>query len=351
MEALLRVGRYRHGARSISAVVELSHIDHRNRRLGWDGLPKEHLLRLHIDRGPLDAKLIGGAIAFSGYSESGKSDVANLWRAVAHRLWNEGATLSYAGRWAAGRRGWLMKFLEEELRKRPPEPSPASRRRGNPDPWLESFLDKTTEDRARVNAAISSEDRKRMGLNVTFAPLLTKHERRLSNWLRSQLDHFRRRLAVTDASVARFVVAGARTGHYGRFPGIPEEVMLSLAQAKPIYIAGAFAGAAADVGSLLGLAHPRKGEVPVSLQAEPKAEEDSLKMIADKLRPGPWTDLPVTASQLALFLKAHALGGPKWPDNGLTFDENRRLFACKDRDEVADLVVRGLHRRFAKTNP
>jgi hypothetical protein len=39
-------------------------------------------------------------------------------------------------------------------------------------------------------------------------------------------------------------------------------------------------------------------------------------------------------------------GGPKWPDNGLTLDENRMLFASKNSDEVANLVLSG--RRFAK---
>jgi hypothetical protein len=74
-------------------------------------------------------------------------------------------------------------------------------------------------------------------------------------------------------------------------------------------------------------------------------------MITDKLRPGPWKNLPITAAQLAPFLKAHALGGQKWPDNALTFEENRRLFASNDPGEVADLVLMGLLRLFAKADP
>lgn len=347
MEALLQVGRYRHGARSIAAIVELSDIEG-GRRFGWDGLPPDHLLKLHIDRGPLDAKLIGGAIAFSGYGEA--REIGDLWRAVAKKLWEEGATLSYAGRWARGRSKWLMNFLKDELGKRPPEPSSRARRRGNPDPWLENFLDNSRRDRESADAAISLDERKRMGLRVTFASHLTSRERRLANpWLRSALEHFRRRLAVTEISVAMFVVAGARTRYYGRFPGVPEEVMLSLAQGKPVYIAGAFGGTAADIGSMLGLAHPRRGEVPGSLQAEPIAEERNLKTIADKLRPAPWTKLPLTAAELVDFFKTHALGGPKWPKNGLTFDENRRLFASRNHDEIAELVVTGLLRRFTRT--
>jgi hypothetical protein len=349
MASLLQAGRYRHGARSIAAVVDLSNLEKKS-RFTWEDLPKDHLLGLHIDRGPLDAKLIGGSVAFSGYDE--KAEVEDVWCGVARRLWNEGATLSYAGRWATGPGGWLMKFLGDELRKRPPEPTSDADRRSKPDPWLESFLDDVDYEHAATDKAISTADRDRMGLKVTFAAHLTAQERTgLTDWLRSGLEHFRRRLAVTDASIARFVIAGARSGYKGRFPGIFEEVMLTLAQKKPVYIVGAFGGGAADVGSLLGLAHPRQGEVPPSLQAEPKEVEGSLSMIADKLRPGPWTRLPITAAELAPFLKARALGGPRWPDNGLSFEENRRLFACKDPHEVADLVLRGLLCLFAKADP
>jgi hypothetical protein len=260
--------------------------------------------------------------------------------------------LAYAGRWADGGRGWLMKFLEEELRNRPPEPSADRHRRNNPDPWLESFLDDTRREHAEADGAISLKERNHLGLKVTFAQHLTDEERgQLDKWLRSGLEHFRRRLATADASVARFVIAGARRTYFGRFPGIPEEVMLTLAQGNPVYIAGGAGGTAADLGSLLGLAHPRTGKVPRSLRAEPKRNEQSLVIIKEKLQPGPWTDLPVFAKDLALFLKAHALGGPKWPNNGLSFDENRKLFASQDPDQVADLVLTGLLRRFAKTVP
>jgi hypothetical protein len=347
IKALLQVGRYRHGARSIAAVVDLSNIGKRKRRLRWADLPKDHLLALHIDRGPLDSKSIGGSISFSGYGTT--PEVEQLWCNVARRLWNEGATLSYAGRWAEGPGGWLMKFLKEELQNRPPEPSANARRRHQPAPWLQNFLDKTKKERASVNKFVSPKDRDRLGLDVTFAPHLTEDERkRLDDWRCSGLEHFRRRLAVADASVARFVVMGATTKYYGRFAGIPEEVMLTLAQRKPVYIAGGLGGAAEEVGSLLGLAHPRTGEVPSSLRADPPQNERSLQTIADELRPGPWTDLPITAAELATFLKAHALSGPKWPDNGLTFSENRKLFASRNSEEVADLVVKGLLHRFAK---
>jgi hypothetical protein len=164
-----------------------------------------------------------------------------------------------------------------------------------------------------------------------------KQERKLDEWLGYVLEHFRRRLAAADASVARFVIKGVTSHHKkhkGRFPAIAEEVMLTLAQNKPVYIAGAFDGAAAILGSLLGLAHPRRGDVARSLQAKPAHKEKSLQAIARELQPGPWTDLPITAEELIPFLKLYALGGSKWPNNGLTFEENRELFACRDENRI-----------------
>ena len=345
MTSLLQAGRYQHGARSIAAVVDLSHLENKS-SFGWSDLPKDHLLGLHIDRGPLDANLINGSIALSGYDET--EEIADVWRKVARRLWNEGATLSYAGRWASGPRGWLMTFLEDELRERPPEPSADAKRRSKPEPWLESFLDDVPAEHTAADTALSPAERDRMGIKVTFAPHLTDEERAHPEpWVHSALEHFRRRLAVTDVSVARFAIVGAVTNYFGRFPGIPEEIMLSLAQQKPVYIAGAFGGATADAGSLLGLAHPRRGEVPASLRAEPTEAESHLTEIADKLRPGPWSDLPVAAAELARFFRDHAIGGAKWPDNGLSLRENRQLFASRDADEIAELVVTGVLRRFS----
>lgn len=352
LRALLGVGRYRHGARSIAAIIELS--DFRNDRFDWSALPEDHLLSLHIDRGPLDSRLIGGSIAFSGYATSGKEDdVAACWRAVARELWREGATLSYAGSWAEGAGGQLMRLLAHIVKSLPVEPSRTQERRDKPSPWLVSFLKDNPEPRQpTINGAImDSGEQARCGLQLVTANYLTDKEVTAfagDTWSSGVVERFRRRLAVSESSVARFAVAGATENHEGRAPGIAEELMLTLALQKPIYVAGGFGGAAMDVGSLLGLANSRTGEVPKSLQTQPN--ESKLGAIRDKLQPGPWTSLlPVTASEIALFLKEHAIGGPKWPDNGLSTEENRRLFELTKSAEVAKLVAQGLRHRFGAT--
>jgi hypothetical protein len=71
-----------------------------------------------------------------------------------------------------------------------------------------------------------------------------------------------------------------------------------------------------------------------------------LKEIADTLRPPPWNDLPISPPDTAAFFHKHAFGGKRWPNNGLSLKENRRLFVSTDAAEVTDLVLRGLLRVF-----
>lgn len=349
LKALLEVGRYRHGARSIAAIIELS--DLRNDNFGWNELPEDHLIGLHIDRGPLDSKLIGGSIAFSGYATSVEVDdaLASCWLSVARELWREGATLSYAGSWGEGAGGELMKLLARVVQDLPVEPSRTQARRDKPSPWFVSFLkDNTSEAKqSTINDTINPDERARCGLHLVTAEYLTDQERTelaQAPWSLRLVERFRRRLAVSESSVARFAIAGATEKHEGRVPGIAEELMLTLALQKPVYVAGGFGGAAMVVGSLLGLARFRTGEVPEPLKAQPK--ESELAAIREKLQPGPWTSLPITAAEIASFLKERAIGGPYWPDNGLSVEENRRLFESTEEAEVAKLVAQGLRHRF-----
>jgi hypothetical protein len=353
------VGRYKHGARSIGAIVELS--DFGNSSFGWSELPEDHLVGLHIDRGPLDSKLIGGSIALSGYVTPAEAQVAHekveanalwCWLDVAQELWREGATLSFAASWKGGANAELMGLLVNKLKYLPVQPSRTRDRRDKPSPWLVSFQKDDPEEakQSMTNKGMSIEEQVRCGLQVVTADYLTVQERSAfaaDAWSAQVVERFRRRLAVSESSVARFAVAGAIEKHGGRVPGIAEELMLTLALQKPVYVAGGFGGAALAVGSLLGLARPRTGEVPKSLEAQP--DESKLHAIADKLRPGPWVSLPITAAEIAMFLKEHAVGGPKWPDNGLSPEDNRRLFESTESAEVAKLVAKGLRHRFGAT--
>lgn len=329
-----------------------------------------------MDRGPLDKRLIGGAIALSGYGttaagsppapdkidtgydEAGFSphgsppDTAAIledcWLAVADALWEEGATLAYAGGWHTRDQRPLLQLLVERLSQRTEELSRCEERRKHPEAWLISFLNPRSHTYLQLDSLVSPVNRERWGLVVEMENYLRQEEENtLGEPLLDVVNRFRRRLAVTEASVARFAVGGQTDRGVlskARMPGLAEELMLTLARGCPIYVAGEFGGAAADVGLLLGLSRERTGEVPASMR--PSNLDAVLGTIRDKLRPPPWPKLPVTAPDAAAFFRDHALGSSRWPPNGLSAEENRRLFRSSDIGEVSGLVVQGLRRAF-----
>jgi hypothetical protein len=268
----------------------------------------------------------------------------NGWLEVMDALWREGATLSYARSWRENSDGGFLKLLADRLSRRPAEPRQS---KAAPDPWLEGFLT-DARDVSEVDAIMPLENRVLCGWCVEREEYLTNEERdELGNdpWPVQVIELFRLRLAVSEASAARFAIGGAITDHGGRVPAICEEVMLTLALGKPVYIAGGFGGVAFAVGRLLGLAHPWTGDMPVTWRAE--SQEGNLAACANKLRPGPLSGLPVTLAEVATFLQQHAIGDQRWPNNGLTRADNRRLFKSKNIYEVAGLVIKGLLNRFA----
>ena len=166
-------------------------------------------------------------------------------------------------------------------------------------------------------------------------------------WRARAIERFRRRWAVSEESVARFIIGGVRETEGDRPSGLVDETIHSLALGRPIYLAGGFGGASEDIGALLGLTKFRTAAVPESL-TRPMATNLSqdLAEIAPRLRPPPFLSLPVSPDEQIQFLQQHALGGSKWPDNGLGPEENRELFASGKPDIVIDLVIQGLQRVF-----
>ncbi len=56
--------------------------------------------------------------------------------------------------------------------------------------------------------------------------------------------------------------------------------------------------------------------------------------------------LPADVDAAIGWLPRFAIGGPAWPDNGLTVNENRELAATTEKARIVELVVSGLERRF-----
>lgn len=120
---------------------------------------------------------------------------------------------------------------------------------------------------------------------------------------------------MTAAVDARVVVGGATDGFRGSMPGVIEETVLAIRAAVPVFIAGGFGGAAADIAFAAG------GDPANWLRRDT-------------------TDTPGTAAlKLAI-----ADAGWRITSNGLTQEENQRLAVTYRASEVASLVVTGLKR-------
>ncbi len=161
---------------------------------------------------------------------------------------------------------------------------------------------------------------------------------------------FRLRAQVTRLADAHLLFGGREYGSSGRFPGVAEELMLSLSAGNAVYLCGGFAGAARAVGELLGLGSPWFG-VPNCLRSEKHGTcaatlEAAVKDWGKRFQLPHRNSLPLDYEELVRFLRSHAIDGPRWPGNGLTADKNRTLFRSKDAKEITRLVTKGLRLRF-----
>src|SRR5262249_43496324 len=158
------------------ALIELAALEAKQEPLGWNLLPDDHLVALQVDRGPLDPREIGGSIALSGFPprEAALADVEALkrcWIQVAKALWNEGATLAYAGRLRFHDID-LSELLIQELGKRPLELSREETTRSQPSPRFRSFLRGFDPERARAEAEkdLDRLQPARLGVELVAAP-------------------------------------------------------------------------------------------------------------------------------------------------------------------------------------
>jgi hypothetical protein len=135
------------------------------------------------------------------------------------------------------------------------------------------------------------------------------------------------RVRMTGEIDARVVLGGRLTGFAGRLPGLAEEALLAAAAGKPLYLLGGFGGCARALVELV------EGRVPAELRiGRRRADDPAYDRLLSALPEPP--DDAVTAPL--------AGRGPGCLRNGLGDEENRRLFASSDIDEVIALVLRGL---------
>lgn len=119
----------------------------------------------------------------------------------------------------------------------------------------------------------------------------------------------------------------------GRIPGVAEEAIATLQAGRPLYLCGAFGGAAALVIDLLE--GRRRDEFTWNYQKQaPHAEAMRALYASEGV---PWHDYP----EMTSYLSELGVAGLS-SLNGLTEHQNRELFRTRDLPRLVELVLIGL---------
>jgi hypothetical protein len=125
-------------------------------------------------------------------------------------------------------------------------------------------------------------------------------------------------------TAGRVLLGGKRHDFQGEIPGLMEEALIALEARQPLYLAGGFGGATADIAAALGIDGGASTERYDRLPPDPRWEKGREALTVLAASPG-WVGL----------------------NNGLTEDENRRLAATYRPSDIAALVSLGLGRWHA----
>ena len=144
------------------------------------------------------------------------------------------------------------------------------------------------------------------------------------------------RTDMTDACSARVVMGGKLTGFLGAWPGVLEEGVVALRAQRPVFVLGAFGGAARVlIDALEG--HEREELTTTWCEQELDGWSELVGVYASK-------GVPIeTPETLRDELRSLGAAGPAAAlANGLDDDENRQLFVTDDADLAVSLILAGL---------
>ncbi len=135
---------------------------------------------------------------------------------------------------------------------------------------------------------------------------------------------------------ARVITGGKTSGHSGIYPGLIEEAYLALQGNKPVYLLGAFGGAAKAIIQCL------KGQVPQELTTEYQLLNCEYKEFYEYFnqRAKEEGKALIDYAGVMAFFKNKGVEGL---NNGLSADENEILFTTCDIIEAISLILKGLH--------
>jgi hypothetical protein len=165
----------------------------------------------------------------------------------------------------------------------------------------------------------------------------------LYQYLRARgLTYLRRRL--TGLSHARLCIGGRQSWSEGRYPGVIEEALISLEGRKPLYLAGVLGGATQQlIQALMGEPMPDDFCPPTktNLYSNPPILERAAETRIDR---------NVNREAVWKAFHGHGIKGVA-ANNGLSEEQNFRLFQTTVLDEVIQIVLIGLSRASLTQRP
>ncbi|MDI3291707.1 AAA family ATPase, partial [Polyangium sp. 15x6] len=217
LHAMLHVGRFRHGARSIKAIIEMAAASaKKDEELDLRHLPPDHVLNVHRDFGQLDPLSIGGLVGLSAGRVSSDSDPDpdNRWKevsvALAAELWKVGAVIGYGGKWGGQH---LTEELLEELSQQSESLLEAASRLTREAPPPQVRVEVFARDRP------PSSNTARQGMTLVPVPAYW-NSRTEDTSLGKAATVFRMRWTMSCRCVAR-VLVGGKTSEYSYPSGNP----------------------------------------------------------------------------------------------------------------------------------
>jgi hypothetical protein len=155
------------------------------------------------------------------------------------------------------------------------------------------------------------------------------------------------RVKLASETDARILLGGRPDRFLGLYPGILEEALLAIERDQPLYVLGAFGGAARLVARAL------RGERPAELDLQYQTSKShdyaqALAVYEVKRTRRPDLSLPAANYEAAIDVMAgYGLSDGQNPSrlsraNGLDDDENLTLFDTASLDEALHLIMKGL---------
>ncbi|NKI30777.1 hypothetical protein [Croceivirga thetidis] len=143
------------------------------------------------------------------------------------------------------------------------------------------------------------------------------------------------RLEMQSSINARIFTGGNMSNFKGKYPGLLEEALLALKEDTPVYLVGIFGGITQRI--IMGIQGSKPKELTLDWQSKVNDRYGDFVRFYNSMK----TENIIDYSNCTDFLNNYTLGRIS-KNNGLTIEENKRLFTSIHTSEIIFLIMKGL---------